>query len=155
MSGDGTGSLYVDDKEGLTAWVERFFFAGVELSVLSTPAFVVAYLAQALYPDTVPLAGLAAIGAGSIALAVYRARTVDVGGWPRRGEFSTLPLRVAHFSLVFLIACVAVGAAAGEVGSWGMAFLSGGAAEVLGLGLFPRVYRAVHGDPFRKPAERA
>ncbi|MWV63956.1 hypothetical protein GRS48_03830 [Halorubrum sp. JWXQ-INN 858] len=135
-------------------WVERYFFGGIELTVLSTPAFVPVVLFQFHYPDAVPLAGIAAIGAGSLALALFRARAVDVGRWPRLGEFASVPLRAAYFSALFLAATFGVAAVATAAGSLGLAFLGGGVVQVVGLAAFPTVYRAVHGEPTRHPSQR-
>ena len=71
---------------GLLAWLEGVFFGVMELSFLSTPAFAVVALLQSRYPDAIPLSGLAAIGAGSVALAAFRGGRIDVGAWP---PFST------------------------------------------------------------------
>lgn len=138
---------------GYLGWLEQVFFGGMELSVLSTPTFTVLVIAQQVYPDAVPLAGLQAIAAGSIALALFRNEAVDVGTWPRRSELSSLPLRLLYFSAVFFIATMGVAYAVHSVGSWWLVLL-GGVVQVVGLAGFPTAYQLVHGDPVLKPAER-
>lgn len=136
----------------MVRWLERVFFAGAELSLLSTPAFVVVLLAQNGYPDAIPIAGLFAIATGSAGLSLFRAGVVDVGDWPRRGELTTLPFRTLYFSLVFLLASVGVGVVAVDaVGSLWVAPV-GGAVQALALAGFPTAYRAFHGEPLRNPA---
>ncbi|MDZ5810421.1 hypothetical protein U4E84_03520 [Halorubrum sp. AD140] len=146
-----TGTVARRIRDGTIQWLERVFFGGAELSVLSTPAFVAVLVLQTRYPDAIPIAGLLAIGTGSVAIALFRARAVDVGAWPRRGELSSAPLRVGYFSALFAAATVGVGAAAGAVGSLWLALL-GGVVQPLGLAAFPRVYRAVHGEPLQHAA---
>ncbi|RAW44217.1 hypothetical protein DQW50_15365 [Halorubrum sp. 48-1-W] len=147
-----TGAVVGRIRDGVVQWLERVFFGGAELSLLSTPAFVAVLLVQGRYPDAIPIAGLFAIATGSVGLALFRAGVVDVGDWPRRGELMTLPLRTAYFSLVFLSAAVGVGILAIEVvGSLWVASL-GGVVQPAGLAAFPTVYRAVHGEPVRRPA---
>jgi hypothetical protein len=143
----------MSDEQGLFAWLERVFFGGAELSVLSTPSFAVVAVAQEAFPDAAPLAGLAAIAAGSVGLAAYRAGSLDVGEWPRRGEFISLPLRVGYFSLVFFVATMGVAYAAVSAGTLWLTPL-GGVVQATGLAAFPTVYRSVYGQPVRKPAHR-
>jgi hypothetical protein len=132
-------------------WLERVFFGGAELSVLSSPAFVVVLVLQGDYPDAIPIAGLFALATGSLAIATFRSRVVDVGAWPRRGELASLPLRVGDFSALFFAAAAGVGAAAVAAGTLWVAVL-GGVVQPLGLAAFPRVYRAVHGEPLQRAA---
>ena len=139
-------------REGVVQWLERVFFGGAELAVLSSPAFVAVLVLQTRYPDAVPIAGLFAIAAGSVALALFRARVVDVGVWPRRGELASLPLRVGYFSAVFFLASVGIAVLAVEVVGTLWAAPLGGVIQPLGFAAFPRVYRAVHGDPLQHPA---
>ncbi|MFW5974261.1 MAG: hypothetical protein ACOCPZ_02640 [Natrialbaceae archaeon] len=147
-----TGTVVGRIRNGVIAWLERVFFGGAELSVLSTPAFVAVLLVQGRYPDAIPIAGLFAIATGSVGLALFRSGVVDVGGWPRRSELVTLPLRSAYFSLVFLAAAAGVGIVAVEVvGSLWVAPL-GGAVQAAGLAAFPTVYHRVHGEPVQRPA---
>lgn len=143
-----TGAVAGRLRDGAIQWLERVFFGGAELSLLSSPAFVAVLVLQTRYPDAVPIAGLLAIGPGSIAIALFRAKVLDVGAWPRRGELATLPLRVGYFSALFLLATVGVGAAATAAGSLWIALL-GGVVQPLGLAAFPRAYRAVHGEPLQ------
>ena len=139
-------------RTGVVQWLERVFFGGAELALLSTPAFVVVLVAQNRYPDAIPVAGLFAIATGSVGLALFRAGVVDVGDWPRQGELTTLPLRGLHFSLVFLVASAGIGAFAVDVvGSLWVAPV-GGVIQPVGLAAFPTVYRAVHGEPLGRPA---
>lgn len=138
-------------RKGATQWLERVFFGGAELAVLSSPAFAAVLVLQTQYPDAIPIAGLLAIGTGSVALALFRARVVDVGAWPRRGELASIPLRVAYFSVLFVIATVGVGAGAVAAGSLWLALL-GGVVQPAGFAAFPRVYRAIHGEPLQHPA---
>lgn len=134
-------------------WLEQVFFAGMELSVLSTPAFIPVLLLQDRYPDAVPLAGLMAIVAGSIAISLLRTQTVDTGKWPRRSELTSMPLRVAYFSVLFFLASMGVAAVAVSAGSmWLTVF--GGVVQALGLAAFPTAYGLVYGDPLQKPARR-
>jgi uncharacterized membrane protein len=142
-----------DSDTGLLAWLERVFFGGMEFSFLSSPAFAVVALLGNLYPDATSLSGLLAIGAGSVAVASFRDGRFDVGAWPRRAELSSLPLRVAHFSLVFFAASVGVALVVVTVGSYWLALL-GAVVQVVGLAAFPTVYRFVHGDPVQVPAQR-
>lgn len=137
----------------LSGWLEAVFFGGIELSALSTPTFAALIFLQDLYPDAVSLAGLTAIGAGSVALSVYRTGAVDVGRWPRRSELTSLPLRVIHFSLVFLLASMGVALVAVSAGSLWLTLL-GGVVEAVGLATFPTLYGRVYGDPVVNPAER-
>jgi hypothetical protein len=137
----------------LLAWLEQVFFGGMELAALSTPAFVAVLVLQQRYPDASALAGLTAIAAGSVTLAVLRAGTVDTGAWPRRSELSSLPLRVGYFSVVFLAATIGVAALAVSLGSMWLT-LFGGVVQALGLAAFPAAYARVHGDPLKKPAQR-
>lgn len=147
-----TGTLVGRLRSGVVQWLERVFFGGAELSLLSTPAFVVVLLAQNGYPDAIPIAGLFAIATGSAGLALFRAGAVDVGDWPRRGELTTLPLRTLYFSLVFLIASVGVGVVAVDVvGSLWVAPVAG-VVQPVGLATFPTAYRIVHGEPLTNPA---
>lgn len=132
-------------------WLERVFFGGAELAALSTPAFAVVLVAQTAYPDAIPIAGLLALTTGSLGLALFRGKAIDVGEWPRRGELATLPLRVGYFSAVFLLASAGVGVVAVTLGSLWFTLL-GGVLQPLGLAAFPRVYRVVHGDPLQHPA---
>lgn len=140
-------------REGVIRWLERMFFGGAELSVLSTPAFVGVLILQTRYPDAIPIAGLLALATGSTALALFRAEAVDVGAWPRRGELASIPLRVVYFSVLFMTATVGVGAGAVAAGSLWFALL-GGVVQPIGLAGFPRTYRAIHGDPLQHPAAR-
>ncbi|MEF8881641.1 MAG: hypothetical protein V5A34_03840 [Halapricum sp.] len=137
----------------LRAWLERVFFGGAELSVLSTPSFAVVVFAQVLYPDAVPLAGLTAIVAGSVALAAFRAGSPDVGDWPRRSELTSAPLRFTYFSVVFFIASMGVGHVAVALDALWLTPL-GGVVQVAGLAAFPAAYHAVHGEPVQKPVEQ-
>ena len=41
----------MSDERRLFAWLERVFFGGAELSILSTPGFAVVVFAQTAYPD--------------------------------------------------------------------------------------------------------
>ena len=136
-----------------TARYEGVFFGVMELSFLSTPAFAAVAVLQWHYPDAVSLSGLLAIGAGSVALAAFRGGRVDVGAWPRRGELSSLPLRVAYFSLVFLAASLGVALVVVTVGSYWLVIM-GGVVQVAGLAAFPAVYRLVHGEPVGEAAVR-
>jgi hypothetical protein len=142
-----------DSESGFQAWLERVFFAGTELSVLSSPAFAVVALLQRFHPDATSVAGLLAIAAGSVALAAFRGDRVDVGAWPRRAELTSLPLRVTYFSVTFVAASVGVARAAVAVGSFQVTVL-GAVVQVAGLAAFPTVYRFVHGDPLQKPARQ-
>jgi len=143
----------VTDEPGLLGWLERVFFGGAELSVLSTPSFAVVVFAQAAYPDAAPLAGLSAIAAGSVAVAAFRADSPDVGDWPRLSELTSLPLRTTYFSVLFFVATMGVAHVAVAAGTLLLTPL-GGVVQAAGLAAFPSVYRAVHGDPVRKPAQR-
>ena len=136
-----------------TARYEGVFFGVMELSFLSTPAFAAVAVLQWHYPDAVSLSGLLAIGAGLVALAAFRGGRVDVGAWPRRGELSSLPLRVAYFSLVFLAASLGVALVVVTVGSYWLVIM-GGVVQVAGLAAFPAVYRLVHGEPVGEAAVR-
>ncbi len=146
---------YSQEKTGLSGWVERYFFAGIEITVLSTPAFVPVVFLQFHYPDAVPLAGLAALAAGSFSLMLFRARVIDLGPWPRLGELSSVPLRALYFSATFLAATFGVAAVATDVGSLALAFVGGGGVQTLALAGFPAVYRVVYGEPARHPSQRA
>jgi hypothetical protein len=143
----------MSDKRRLFAWLERVFFGGAELSVLSTPGFAVVVFAQTAYPDAAPLAGLTAIAAGSVGLAAFRAGALDVGEWPRLSELTSLPLRAAYFSVLFFVATIGVAHAAVSAGTLWLTPL-GGVVQVAGLAAFPTVYSAVYGEPVRKPAQR-
>lgn len=138
---------------GVLGWLEQVFFGGMELSVLSTPTFTVLIVAQEVYPDAVPISGLLAIGMGSIAIAVFRNKAIDVGTWPRRSELSSLPLRVVYFSVVFFLATMGISYLTHTVGSFLLTPL-GGVVQVVGMGLFPTAYQLVHGDPILKPAQQ-
>lgn len=135
---------------GLGAELDRIFFGCAELSVLSTPSFAVVLVAQVAYPDAVPLAGMTAIAAGSIAIAAFRSKRPDVGAWPRRGELSSIPFRVVYFSLLYFAASMGVASVAVSVGTLWLTPL-GGLLQVLGLAVFPTVYRIAHGEPVRTP----
>ena len=143
-----TGTVAGRLRDETVQWLERVFFGGAELSLLSSPAFVAVLILQTRYPDAVPIAGLLAIGLGSVSIALFRAKALDVGAWPRRGELATLPLRVGYFSALFLLATVGVAMAATAAGSLWIALL-GGVVQPLGLAAFPSVYRAVHGEPLQ------
>jgi len=138
-------------QKGILAWLERIFFGGAELAALSSPAFAAVLVLQTEYPDAIPIAGLFALTTGSLSLAVFRARAIDVGQWPRRGELATMPLRVGYFSALFLLASAGVGAAAVAAGTLWLT-LFGGVVQPLGFAAFPRVYRLIHGDPLQHPA---
>lgn len=142
-----------DEKLGYLGWMEQVFFGGMELSVLSTPTFTVLIIAQEIYPDAVPLAGLQAIVTGSIGVAVYRNEAIDVGTWPRRSELVSLPLRLVYFSTVFFLATMGVAFLVHAVGSWWLVLL-GGVVQFVGLAGFPSAYRLVYGDPALNPAQR-
>lgn len=139
---------------GLRAWLERVFFGGAELSVLSTPSFAVVVFTQILYPDAVPLAGMTAIVSGSIAIAAFRADSPNVGKWPRRSELTSMPLRVTYFSVVFFLASMGIGFVAVSLDALWLTPL-GGVVQVVGLAAFPTVYHAVHGEPVQKPVQKA
>jgi len=143
----------MSDRRGFLAWLEQIFFGIMELSVLSTPSFAVVAVAQQRYPDAAALAGLTAIAAGSVAIAVFRTGALNVGAWPRRSELTSLPLRVTYFSLVFFVATMGVAFAAVSLGTLWLTPL-GGVVQTFGLASFPTVYRLVHGDPLQKPAHR-
>ncbi len=143
-----------DTDGGILRWLERVFFGGMELAFLSTPAFTAVALLQSLYPDAVSLSGLLAIAAGSVALASFRGGRLDVGAWPRRGELSSLPLRVVYFSLVFLAASMGVAFLVVTVNSYWLVLL-GAPVQMAGLAGFPTVYRVVHGEPLHDSALRA
>lgn len=138
---------------GTLGWLEQVFFGGMELSVLSTPTFTVLIVAQEIYPDAVPVSGLTAIAAGSLAIALFRNEAIYVGTWPRRSELLSLPLRVLYFSLVFFLATMGVSYLTHSVGSFLLTPL-GGVVQVVGMALFPTVYQFVHGDPVLKPAQQ-
>ena len=142
-----------ESETGLLARLEEVFFGVMELSFLSTPAFAVVALLQSRYPDAVSLSGLAAIGAGSVALAAFRSGRIDVGAWPRRAELSSIPLRFGHFSAVYLTATMGVALVVVTLGSWWLTLL-GGVVQAVGLAAFPTVYRAVHGEPVGDTALR-
>jgi len=142
-----------DDRLGYLDWLEQVFFGGMELSVLSTPAFTAIIVLQQVYPDAVPVAGLLAIPTGSVALALYRNGAIDVGEWPRRSELFSVPLRLTYFSLVFFLATMGVAYVTHAAGSWWLILL-GIVVQALGLAAFPSVYRAIHGSPNVKPAAR-
>jgi|AntRauTorckE6833_2_1112554.scaffolds.fasta_scaffold03933_2 hypothetical protein len=135
-------------------WLEGIFFGGMELSFLSAPGFAVVVVFQNVYPDAVALAGLLAIGTGSIALAEFRNGTVDVGAWPRRSELTSLPLRVSYFSLLFLASSMGVAALVVAVGNWWLTLL-GAVVQVGGLAAFPAAYRLAYGEPLGDSALRA
>jgi len=137
---------------GLRAWLERVFFGGAELSVLSTPGFAVVVFAQTLYPVATPFAGTAAIVAGSIALASFREDSPDVGDWPRRSELTTMPLRMTYFSVLFFLASIGVSYVAVRLGTLWLTPL-GAVVQVAGLAAFPAAYHAVHGEPVQKPVQ--
>ena len=143
-----------ESEPGLLAWLEGVFFGVMELSFLSTPAFAAVALLQSRYPDAVSLSGLAAIGAGSVALAAFRDGRFDVGAWPRRAELSSIPLRVGYFSAVFLTATMGVALVVVALDSWWFTLL-GGVVQAAGLAAFPTVYRSVHGEPVGDTALRA
>jgi len=143
-----------EGRTGLLAWLDRVFFGGMEFSFLSSPAFAVVAVLQERYPDAAALAGLSAIVAGALAIAVFRSGTVDVGDWPRRAELSSLPLRFGYFSLVFFAATMGVAVLVVSTGAWWLTLL-GAVVEVFGLAAFPTAYRTVYGDPLQKPAQRA
>lgn len=138
-------------RSSVVQWLERVFFGGAELAVLSTPAFAVALVSQNRYPDAIPIAGLFALAAGSVGLALFRSGVVDVGAWPRRGELVTLPLRTVHFSLVFLTASVAVGVFAVDVAGSLWVAPAGAVVQAVGIAAFPTVYNAIHGEPVTRP----
>lgn len=138
---------------GLRAWLERVFFGGAELSVLSTPSFAVVVFAQQLYPDAASLAGLTAIVSGSVALAAFRSDSPSVGEWPRRAELTSAPLRLAYFSVLFFLASMGVGYLAVSVGTLWLTPL-GGVVQVTGLAAFPAVYHAVYGEPVQNPVQQ-
>ncbi|UWG51154.1 hypothetical protein AArcCO_1855 [Halalkaliarchaeum sp. AArc-CO] len=155
----GERSSFVSrSADRLTYWADMLFFAGVEFSVLSTPAFLPVFLAQTTFPDTVPLAGLSAIAFGVLSIAIFRSRQVDVGKWPRRGELSSVPFRVVYFSAVFAIATLGVASVAvsafDTAGSFLFAMVAGGVVEVAGMAAFPRAYRTLYGTPTTNPTER-
>ncbi|GAA0521968.1 hypothetical protein SAMN04488066_10532 [Halorubrum aquaticum] len=146
---------YTDTKEGASYWTERLFFAGIELTVLASPALVLGLVFQSAYPDALPTAGIGAVVLGSPALALFRTRAVDAGEWPRLGEVKSVPLRVAYFSALYLLATLGVAATTTAVsGPLPLAFLGGGVVQVLGLAAFPTAYRAVHGEPVRRRSRR-
>ncbi|WP_281194501.1 hypothetical protein [Halorubrum sp. F4] len=146
---------YSRTKEGASYWVERFFFAGIELAVLASPALVLSLVLQAVFPDAVPLAGIAALVGGSVALTLFRTRAVDAGEWPRLGEVKSAPLWIAYVSATYLVATVGVAAAVTALsGPLPLAFVGGGVVQTLGLAAFPTVYRAVHGEPVRRRSRR-
>ncbi len=134
-------------------WLEQIFFAGMELSFLSSPAFALVVVFQEVYPDAVPLSGLFAIGAGSVALAEFRLGRIDVGAWPRRSELTSLPLRVGYFSLVFLASTMGVATVVVAAGTWWLTPL-GAVVQVVGLAGFPTAYRSLHGEPLGDSALR-
>lgn len=138
---------------GLRAWLEKAFFGGAELSVLSTPGFAVVVFAQTLYPTATPFAGTAAIIAGSIALASFREDSPDVGDWPRRSELTTLPLRMTYFSVLFFLASIGVSYVAVTLNALWLTPL-GAVVQVGGLAAFPTAYHAVHGEPVQKPVQQ-
>jgi len=138
---------------GLRAWLEKVFFGGAELSVLSTPGFAVVVFAQTLYPTATPFAGTAAIIAGSIALASFREDSPDVGDWPRRSELTTLPLRMTYFSVLFFLASIGVSYVAVTLDALWLTPL-GAVVQVAGLAAFPTAYHAVHGEPVQKPVQQ-
>lgn len=146
-------TVRMSDERGLLDWLEQVFFGVMELSFLSTPAFAVIVVAQELYPDAAPLAGLTAIAVGSIALALYRNEALDVGKWPRRGELGSLPLRVLYFSVLFFLATMGVAHVAVSAGMMWLT-LGGGVVQALGFAAFPTVYRRIHGDPLQKPVRQ-
>jgi hypothetical protein len=135
-------------------WLEQVFFGGMELSFLSTPAFALVVVFQNAHPDAVSLAGLLAIGSGSLALAEFRNGIVDVGAWPRRSELTSLPLRVGYFSLLFLASSMGVAAVVIAVENWWLTLL-GAVVQVAGLAAFPTAYHLVHGEPLGDSALRA
>lgn len=137
-------------RSGVVRWLERVFFGGAELAVLSTPAFMIALVSQSQYPDAIPIAGLFALAAGSTSLALFRVGVIDVGSWPRRGELVTLPLRTIHFSLVFLTASVAVGIFAVDVVGSLWITPVGAVVQAIGIAVFPTVYSAIHGEPLTR-----
>ena len=149
---EGADGKQVGFVRGVLDWLERIFFAGVELSVLGTPGYLAVFLLQNQHPDAIPMAGLTALAVGCLSIAVFRHRTIDVGKWPRRGELSSAPLRVVYFSTLFFLASWGVGTAAMAIGSYWYT-LGGGVAIALGMAAFPTVYRLIHGDPATKPAE--
>ena len=145
---------YSQRKEGVDRWVERYFYAGIEITVLSTPAFVPVVLFQHFYPNAIPIAGLTALIVGSFSLTLFRAQAVDFGPWPRLGELSSVPLRATYFSATFLVATFGVGAVAAWVGSLIVAPLGGLLVPTVAYAAFPRVYRIVHGATTRHPSQR-
>ncbi len=142
-----------EENLGLGGWLEQVFFGGMELSVLSSPTFLVLVIAQQVYPDAVPIAGLLAIPMGSVGIALFRNEAIDVGRWPRRSELTSLPLRLCHFSVVFFIATMGVAFLVHTVGSWWLVLL-GAVVQVVGVATFPTVYRAVHDGPVVNPGAR-
>ena len=144
------GTVMRQLRSGVVRRLERVFFGGAELAVLSTPAFIIVLVSQSQYPDAIPIAGLFALAAGSTSLALFRAGVVDVGSWPRRGELVTLPLRTIHFSLVFLTASVAVGILSVDVVGSLWITPAGAAVQGVGMAVFPTVYNAIHGEPLTR-----
>lgn len=142
-----------EEKLGLGGWLEQVFFGGMELSVLSSPAFLVLVIAQRVYPDAVPIAGLLAIPTGSLLIALFRNEAIDVGRWPRRSELISLPLRLCHFSVVFFVATMGVAFLVHSIGSWWLVLL-GAVVQAAGVAAFPTVYHAVHEEPVVNPGAR-
>lgn len=140
-------------QQATLRWLERVFYGGAELAALSSPAFVLVLVSQGRYPDAAPIAGLLALAFGSLSLALFRSRRVDVGAWPRRGELRSLPLRAIYFSALFATACLGVAEAAISVGSLWVALL-GGVVQTTGLAAFPLTYRTIYGEPLQHPGVR-
>ncbi|MFC5279552.1 hypothetical protein ACFPM1_12410 [Halorubrum rubrum] len=146
---------YANTKEGASYWTERLFFAGIELTVLASPALVLGLVLQSAFPDALPTAGIGAVVVGSLALTLFRTRVVDAGEWPRLGEVGSAPLRITYFSASYLAATLGVAAAVTALsGPLPLAFVGGGIVQTLGIAAFPTVYRAVHGEPVRRRSRR-
>lgn len=91
-------------------WLDYVFFAFLEVSVLTLPVLLL--LTGLPNQNAVSLSALSALASVGFGVGSFRGQYVDVGKWPRPGDFVTIPFRSAYYGLV-----LGVGTWAGVAGA--------------------------------------
>ncbi|WP_224449501.1 hypothetical protein [Haloprofundus salilacus] len=79
-------------------WLDFIFFAAMEVSFLVLPVLVLLLGVRPAGPASA--AAMTSLSTTVVAVGSFRGRYLDVGAWPRVGQFRTMPIRSAYYGSV-------------------------------------------------------